>query len=117
MEKDNCHGVTNQAWVHFSDHGEVKQLEKYSSSINARRKWYRGQWIDCRDMVNQWLEATMVEVVSPADILVTPARSSHIVQCLKPSPVDAAVGANDFTGRLRLLLEQSDDETIQLFPI
>merc|ERR1712238_478766 len=103
-ERNRCNHQNN-------DNGEVKQSEKHSSSINAKRKWYRGQWIDCRDTVNQWLEATVVEVVSPADILVTPARSSHIIQCLKPSPVDAAVGANDFTGRLRLLLKQADDET------
>merc|ERR1712238_486038 len=103
-ERNRCNHQNN-------DNGEVKQSEKHSSSINAKRKWYRGQWIDCRDTVNQRLEATVVEVVSPADILVTPARSSHIIQCLKPSPVDAAVDANDFTGRLRLLLKQADDET------
>ena len=40
----------------------------------ASRQWYRGQWVDCRDTVNQWLEATVIDIAHPDDIL--PENSS-----------------------------------------
>jgi hypothetical protein len=37
--------------------------------FEANREFFRGQWIDARDTVNQWLEATIVDVLDPQDIL------------------------------------------------
>jgi len=42
-------------------------------AVDANRRWYIGQWIDCLDTVNQWLEATVAEIVYPDDILPSPA--------------------------------------------
>lgn len=75
------------------------------------RQWYRGQWIDCRDTVNQWLEATVVEVVKPEDILPVQLEANDGNQCttrvVHPT-TDPAVSANDVEGRMRLLLEPAD---------
>uniref|UniRef100_A0A7S2A3Z7 Uncharacterized protein n=1 Tax=Ditylum brightwellii TaxID=49249 RepID=A0A7S2A3Z7_9STRA len=37
--------------------------------LNSHRQWYRGQWLDALDTVNQWLEATIVDIVLPSDLL------------------------------------------------
>lgn len=77
-----------------------------SNPLETNRRWYRGQWIDCRDTVNQWLEATVVEIVAPEDILPprppAPARPLHSTT----QPVtDPPVHGDDMNGRYRLLLE------------
>ncbi len=97
----------------------------------AKRKFYKGQWLDLRDTVNQWLEATVVEVIVPDDILVrksgiTAGTSTKVNgECnfssststasapkrVKRPAMDPAVGANDHKGRLRLLLEESEEES------
>lgn len=72
---------------------------------NANRQWYRGQWVDCRDTVNQWLEATIVDIAYPDDIL--PERTidtSGRQRMFRPFR-DDAVSANDYEGRRNLLLE------------
>ena len=72
---------------------------------NVSRQWYRGQWVDCRDTVNQWLEATIVDIAYPDDIL--PERTIDSVsrrRTFRPFH-DAAVSANDYEGRRNLLLE------------
>lgn len=81
--------------------------------LEAPRRWYRGQWLDCRDTVNQWLEATIVDIVTPEDVL--PSRDpslSRRTHTPGPPPDDPAVGANDMEGRRQLLLEpcESGDE-------
>lgn len=40
-----------------------------SSILSGGREWYRGQWLDVKDTVDQWLEATIVDIVYPRDIL------------------------------------------------
>ena len=99
-------------------HAHVGNEENYveSSPLEASRRWYRGQWIDCLDTVNQWLEATVVEVLEPDDIL--PVREcgmdgsqERIIRRRRTRVAnDPAVGANDMEGRRRLLLEPCDDD-------
>jgi hypothetical protein len=95
--------------------------------LQAQRTWYKGQWIDCRDTVHQWLEATIVDIKHPREIL-TPAPTSDskepsvisyipaISTANSPRQMqDPAIGANDDQGRLRLLLEPSshaEDSTL-----
>jgi hypothetical protein len=92
--------------------------EELSSPLEANREWYRGQWIDCRDTVNQWLEATIVEIMDPEDIL--PQRNYNSSESSSSLPRhrrlphvanDPAVSAADLEGRRRLLLEpcETDD--------
>ena len=102
-------------------HARVARGES-QSPLEASRQWYRGQWIDCRDTVNQWLEATVVEIVKPDDILPPMRRlrdSEDEARRRRRRRVhvfnDPAVGASDFEGRRRLLLEacpegDSDEE-------
>jgi hypothetical protein len=40
-----------------------------SDGVLPRRTWYKGQWLDALDTVHQWLEATIVDVVLPSDVL------------------------------------------------
>lgn len=81
------------------------------SPLDVARRWYRGQWIDCRDTVNQWLEATVVDVLYPADILpghaelAPPAAANQTTTPTMHPANDPAVGASDLDGRRRLLLE------------
>eukprot|EP00934_Nitzschia_sp_Nitz4_P001590 Nitzschia sp. Nitz4//scaffold66_size103028//7778//10630//NITZ4_004488-RA/size103028-snap-gene-0.133-mRNA-1//-1//CDS//3329556320//1590//frame0 len=81
-----------------------------TTPIQANRQWYRGQWIDCRDTVNQWLEATVVEIVHPHEILPTQQEATPRPRCRPPILAeDPAVTANDLEGRRRLLLEPTLD--------
>ena len=94
-----------------------------SSPIASNREWYRGQWVDVLDTVNQWLEATVVEILDPEDILPpssnNPAESSPASSSTSsrprtraPSlPCDPAVSASDLEGRRRLLLEPCDSDS------
>lgn len=82
------------------------------SPLEANREWFRGQWLDCRDTVNQWLEAVVMEVLYPQDILPSvylPSQSTAAIRGrrLRSANVenDPAVSANDLEGRRRLLLE------------
>mmetsp|Transcript_15339 Transcript_15339/g.17020 ORF Transcript_15339/g.17020 Transcript_15339/m.17020 type:complete len:863 (+) Transcript_15339:327-2915(+) len=77
----------------------------------CNRRWYKGQWIDCRDTVNQWLEATIVDIANPDDIL--PGKLKKQGSEVEPNAVvmptnDPAVNANDMDGRMRLLLEPAE---------
>jgi Ubiquitin family len=77
------------------------------------RQFYKGQWIDCLDTVNQWLEATIVEIMKPEDLLPPPLLLDSFQERrnLHPSlpSIDPVVSAQDFDGRVRLLLEPSED--------
>ena len=113
-----------------------KMEESMKSPLNFRRKWYIGQWLDCRDTVNQWLEATVTEIVYPHDLIQSVPSSTktqttsihndeydhdnddvisnnhdekHNHPITKPY-IDPAIGANDLDGRTKLLLEPSPDE-------
>ncbi len=85
-------------------------LEGNPCNQHAYRQFYRGQWIDCRDTVNQWLEATVVDVVKPEDILPVQLLKDSRKDRVRPShpTTDPAVSANDYDGRMRLLLEATD---------
>lgn len=79
------------------------------SPLDLNRKWYKGQWLDVRDTVNQWLEATVVEVLYPKDLLIS--KRAHIASTKSRIPAnDPAIGSGDHKGRLRLLLEPAEDE-------
>ena len=91
--------------------------------LNSHRQWYRGQWLDALDTVNQWLEATIVDIVLPSDLLgnyaVSRSCNNRIMrqqggmyndgisqqQQQQHRPVEAVVSGNDLEGRRRLLLE------------
>ena len=76
--------------------------------LAAQRQWYRGQWIDCKDTVNQWLEATIVDIKTPDEVL-PPRNDIAAIHCLPHPPTtpatDPPVHADDWQGRIRLLLE------------
>lgn len=97
--------------------------------LEVNREWFRGQWIDARDTVNQWLEATVVDILDPYDVLneteaFRNATSSatfisrygtpenpHQPPRQRPVPNidnDPAISANDVEGRRRLLLEECE---------
>lgn len=82
--------------------------------LNSHRQWYRGQWLDALDTVNQWLEATIVDIVLPSDLLGNYALSRScngmrhrrsMYNNISQQPVEAVVSGNDLEGRRRLLLE------------
>lgn len=97
--------------------------------LQVNREWFRGQWIDARDTVNQWLEATVVDILDPEDVLYeteafrnstsnatfisrygTP-ENPHQPTRQRPVPNidnDPAIGATDVEGRRRLLLEDCE---------
>jgi hypothetical protein len=74
------------------------------------RQFQVGQWIDCRDTVNQWLEATVMQIVNPQDMLAYPIPSSYSAfqetqQHQQLPTTDPAVPVTDLEGRRKLLLE------------
>ncbi len=98
-----------------------------TSPLDSHRHWYRGQWLDVLDTVHQWLEATVVDIVLPSDVLPDlvhvenhDARgengaASYRSRGARRSPPDAVVSANDLEGRRRLLLElvpRDDNEDV-----
>jgi len=101
-------------------HAQQVHTDQVSSPLEANREWFRGQWIDCRDTVNQWLEATVVEIMNPDDILPPrddteesssssrPENNLPRHQRLPHVANDPAVSAADLEGRRRLLLEPCD---------
>jgi len=97
--------------------------------LQTNREWFRGQWIDARDTVNQWLEATVMDIVDPLDVL----NDAGMLHTDTPAHVhatrygtseqnpprqrrvpnidnDPAISANDLEGRRRLLLEECEPE-------
>ena len=77
-------------------------------TLSNPRQWYLGQWIDCRDTVNQWLEATIVEIMLPQDILSqAELELQPPAQPLEPT-TDPVVTASDLEGRRRLLFDEHD---------
>ena len=73
----------------------------------APKRFSVGQWIDCRDTVNQWLEATVVAIVEPNDVLRNGRDATGTASC-QPT-YDPAVTATDLEGRRRLLLEPCEE--------
>jgi hypothetical protein len=91
-------------------HEQQRRQQQLQSPLDFQRRWYRGQWVDCRDTVNQWLEATVVDIIHPDDILPPHSEDPSIRPTTSQSPTinpanDPAVTAGDLEGRRRLLLE------------
>ena len=98
--------------------------------LEVNREWFRGQWIDARDTVNQWLEATVAGILDPQDVLndtatlrnTTTSAAIHSARYGSPENPhqqprqrrvpnvdnDPAISANDLEGRRRLLLEECE---------
>lgn len=88
------------------------QHNPHISPLDVKRRFFRGQWIDVRDTVNQWLEATIVDIVLPSEILPPPAtdgRSAKFSPTTVPA-TDSAVSASDTDGRRGLLLERCSEQ-------
>ena len=92
-----------------------------TSPLDVQRRFFQGQWIDVRDTVNQWLEATVVSVVLPEEILPPPMLSDRTSRscrsqkkfCTTPTTIpanDQAVSATDLQSRQKLLLESCNEE-------
>jgi hypothetical protein len=88
------------------------QSNDMDTPIESNRRWYRGQWLDCLDTVNAWLEATVVELMFPEEIFPQAYdRASSSTPLHRREPQlhnDPAVSASDLEGRRRLLLEPCD---------
>lgn len=107
------HTMLPPARLNFSTEPQIQ------SPLDVNRRWYIGQWIDCRDTVNHWLEATISDIVLPDDILppreISSTRRKRERASLINPVNDPVVAGTDIEGRLRLLLEpclegDSDDE-------
>lgn len=82
------------------------------SPLDANRHFYCGQWIDCLDTVNQWLEATVTEIVEPEELLPgsSDSATTQSNRGATSSPfVDPIVTASDYSGRRKLLLEPCEE--------
>lgn len=88
-----------------------------ATPLNVNRRWYLGQWIDCLDTVNQWLEATIIDIVDPDSIL--PPRQDHGSETTSPRTQfissetrnnDSFVAAADLERRTQLLLEPCEND-------
>jgi hypothetical protein len=92
-------------------------LQGNTHQRKPHRQFFKGQWIDCLDTVNQWLEATIVEVLKPEDVLPSPLLLDSFQEQISVNPslptTDPVVSTQDFDGRVRLLLEPSEDPPLE----
>lgn len=84
------------------------------------RTFFKGQWVDVKDTVNQWLEATVIDVVTPEEVLgvdfhllTDPLKMDESISHL-PAPSSVPRGSmdgypvismDDLEGRRSLLLQ------------
>jgi len=65
--------MTAHTILHGAGLGDSGRDGESSSERSLRglppRRFYRGQWVDVLDTVNAWLEATIVDVATPEDVL------------------------------------------------
>jgi len=105
--------MTLHTMVGSRPHDVDEKAQESKCQEYGKRKWYKGQWLDCRDTVNQWLEATVVEIVSPDEIL--KGTNQSLDEEMKGDPLcislDPAIGAEDMDGRRKLLIESTDDKS------
>lgn len=106
---------------------DVDRGRRSQHPLEVNREWFRGQWIDARDTVNQWLEATVVDILDPQDVLndtvefrdpTATAVHERRYGCTENQQPrqrivpnvdnDPAISANDLEGRRRLLLEECE---------
>jgi Ubiquitin family len=119
-QRRTAHRLREEDWVR-PDPGSMETVRQGLLTLHTlqsssdRRHFYRGQWIDCRDTVNMWLEATVVDILYPQDILqsysVTSSGQSTLTS-RNPSVVptsDPPIAVTDLEGRRRLLLEPCTD--------
>merc|ERR1712238_516780 len=94
--------------------------------LHADREFFCGQWIDARDTLNQWLEATVVDILDPQYVLndvvlrnppltavsAATSLSSSLRQQQQRRRVsnvnDPVISANDPEGRRSLLIEECE---------
>jgi Ubiquitin family len=119
-QRRNAHRLREEDWIR-PDPGSMETVRQglltlhTLQSSSERRHFYRGQWIDCRDTVNMWLEATVVDILHPHDII----QSYDITSSERPSSTgrspavlptsDPPIAVTDLDGRRRLLLEPCAD--------
>ena len=114
--------VDNASTLHSVDSGNNPKCRN--------RRWFRGQWLDVKDTVDQWLEATIVEVVSYQDVFTAEqlkgyGRNTEMAMTKTQTQrknegdapksdgkVDPIVGANDMEGRKMLFLTEYDTDTL-----
>ena len=133
--------LTTHTILHGAGLGPTSSLDIENLMPNSRgssglppRRFFRGQWIDCLDTVNSWLEATVVDIASPEDVLgIRPAamHPEHYNEEANPhrnrrggargvvrarededgvqTRGDPIVGSTDWEGRRMLLLEPDPD--------
>eukprot|EP00588_Corethron_pennatum_P020355 CAMPEP_0194328694 /NCGR_PEP_ID=MMETSP0171-20130528/45709_1 /TAXON_ID=218684 /ORGANISM="Corethron pennatum, Strain L29A3" /LENGTH=804 /DNA_ID=CAMNT_0039089143 /DNA_START=172 /DNA_END=2583 /DNA_ORIENTATION=+ len=117
-------GLDGESKVEDPDAAAARALSPVPAQANGvRRRYYRGQWVDCRDTVNQWLEATVADVVTPEQVIYPasdPRPTGRAVRQLSTSESfradarDPTVAANDLTGRRRLLFRTGSDGASRL---
>jgi hypothetical protein len=83
---------------------QPNSLATISDPTQIQRRWYVGQWVDCLDTVNQWLEATIVQVVPSSEVLQSMSDTSDGSNPLVNND-GPFVSASDMQGRRRLLFE------------
>ena len=114
--------ATNTAVTSNIENDASMALQQQQQQPNrCGRHFYLGQWIDCRDTVNQWLEATVVSILYPRDIMHSYHNASTTsTECTSSDTMnnnnnnasfsfqpttDPPIAVTDFDGRRRLLLE------------
>ena len=88
--------------------------QRLQSPLDMNRQWYVGQWVDARDTVREWLEATIIDIVYPDTLLPFASEAASSLPNNRTGPIitptsDPFVHADDLDGRLRLLLEPCHD--------
>lgn len=127
IQKTSSNSTADQ----IADNTSTVQAFDSGNNANSRsRRWFRGQWLDVKDTVDQWLEATIIEVVSYKDVFtaeqlkeyerntttfISKTQAQKIneeVSQKSDGKVDPIVGANDMEGRKMLFLTECDTETL-----
>ena len=94
-----------------------------TADTSCRRTFYKGQWVDVKDTVNQWLEATILDIASPADVLGTEEFQLLLEKDLSYTILGEVerkhmldrmpvVSASDMEGRRSLLLKSTPAEIV-----
>ena len=99
--------------------------------LNEKRSsgptWFVGQWVDVRDTVHQWLEATIIDIATAEEVGVDECGGADAAAAAAAAaaassrlgrgrtPMDPPVAAHDLASRSRLL--KSEDDPAQLLLI
>jgi hypothetical protein len=96
-------------------HHDVQGGIALTADTSSKRTFYKGQWVDVKDTVNQWLEATILDIATPSDVLGKNEFHNLIQQELNDTIVHEderkemldnlpIVSATEMEGRRQLLL-------------